>query len=42
VRIAILKIGDVIGEMELIDLQNRSVSVRALEPVDGCQEKIFD
>ena len=32
-RIAVLKVGDVFGEMELIDLQNRSATVRALEPV---------
>jgi len=32
-RIAVLRVGDVIGEMELIDTQNRSASVRALEPV---------
>lgn len=32
-RIAMLKVGDVIGEMELIDMQNRSATVRALEPV---------
>ena len=32
-RIAVLKVGDVIGEMELIDMQNRSATVRALEPV---------
>ena len=32
-RIAVLKVGDVVGEMELIDLQTRSATVRALEPV---------
>lgn len=32
-RIAVLKVGDVVGEMELIDTQGRSASVRALEPV---------
>ena len=32
-RIAVLKVGDVFGEMELIDLQRRSATVRALEPV---------
>ena len=32
-RIAILKVGDVFGEMELIDMQSRSASVRALEAV---------
>lgn len=34
-RIAILKVGDVFGEMELIDMQNRSATVRALEPVSA-------
>ena len=34
-RIALLKVGDVIGEMELIDLQNRSATVRAMEPVSA-------
>lgn len=32
-RIAVLKVGDVFGEMELLDLQHRSASVRALVPV---------
>ncbi len=32
-RIATLGVGDVFGEMELIDMQSRSASVRALEPV---------
>lgn len=32
-RIAVLKVGDVFGEMELIDMQRRSATVRALEPV---------
>lgn len=32
-RIAVLKTGDVFGEMELIDTQRRSATVRALEPV---------
>ncbi len=32
-RIAILKVGDVFGEMELIDMQRRSATVRALDPV---------
>ncbi|TLD47259.1 MAG: CRP-like cAMP-activated global transcriptional regulator [Accumulibacter sp.] len=32
-RIAILHVGDVFGEMELIDMQRRSASIRALEPV---------
>lgn len=32
-RIAVLAVGDVFGEMELIDTQRRSASVRALEPV---------
>ncbi|WP_291992063.1 cyclic nucleotide-binding domain-containing protein [Candidatus Accumulibacter sp. ACC003] len=32
-RIAILKVGDVFGEMELIDMQRRSATVRALESV---------
>ena len=34
-RIAILKVGDVFGEMELIDMQRRSATVRALEPVSA-------
>jgi hypothetical protein len=42
VPITILKIGDVIGERELIDLQNQWLTVRALEPIDRSQEKIFD
>ncbi len=32
-RLAIREVGDSIGEMTLIDIQNRSASVRALEPV---------
>lgn len=32
-RIAILQVGDVFGEMELIDTQRRSATIRALEPV---------
>ncbi len=32
-RIAILGVGDVFGEMELIDMQRRSASIRALESV---------
>ena len=32
-RIAVLKVGDVFGEMELLDTQHRSATVRALEPV---------
>ena len=32
-RIAVLKVGDVFGEMELIDTQRRSATVRALESV---------
>ncbi|HPT50757.1 MAG TPA: cyclic nucleotide-binding domain-containing protein [Accumulibacter sp.] len=32
-RIAVLKVGDVFGEMELIDMQRRSATVRAMEPV---------
>lgn len=32
-RIAVLGVGDVFGEMELIDMQRRSASVRALEAV---------
>ncbi|MCM8635015.1 cyclic nucleotide-binding domain-containing protein [Accumulibacter sp.] len=31
--IALLSVGDVFGEMELIDMQYRSASIRALEPV---------
>lgn len=34
-RIAVLHVGDVFGEMELIDLQRRSATVRALEPVSA-------
>lgn len=34
-RIATLGVGDVFGEMELIDMQRRSASVRALEPVSA-------
>lgn len=34
-RIAILQVGDVFGEMELIDMQRRSATVRALEPVSA-------
>ena len=34
-RIAVLGVGDVFGEMELIDLQPRSATVRALEPVEA-------
>ncbi|MEH6473928.1 MAG: cyclic nucleotide-binding domain-containing protein [Halopseudomonas sp.] len=33
VRLAVRSIGDSVGEMALIDVQNRSASVRALEPV---------
>jgi len=33
VKLAELQAGDVFGEMELIDIQPRSASVRALEPV---------
>ena len=32
-RIAVLSVGDVFGEMELIDMQRRSATVRALEAV---------
>ena len=32
-RIAVLHVGDVFGEMELLDTQHRSATVRALEPV---------
>lgn len=32
-RIAVLNVGDVFGEMELIDMQRRSATVRALEAV---------
>jgi len=32
-RIAVLNVGDVFGEMELIDMQRRSASIRALQPV---------
>ena len=32
-RIAVLTVGDVFGEMELIDMQRRSATVRALESV---------
>ncbi|MDS4014769.1 MAG: cyclic nucleotide-binding domain-containing protein [Candidatus Accumulibacter sp.] len=34
-RIATLGVGDVFGEMELIDMQCRSATVRALEPVSA-------
>lgn len=34
-RIAVLNVGDVFGEMELIDMQRRSATVRALEPVSA-------
>ncbi|HRD93460.1 MAG TPA: cyclic nucleotide-binding domain-containing protein [Accumulibacter sp.] len=34
-RIAVLKVGDVFGEMELLDTQSRSATVRALEPVSA-------
>ncbi len=34
-RIAVLKVGDVFGEMELIDMQHRSATVRTLEPVSA-------
>jgi CRP/FNR family cyclic AMP-dependent transcriptional regulator len=34
-RLAVLKVGDVFGEMELIDMQRRSATVRALEPVEA-------
>ncbi|WP_300337429.1 cyclic nucleotide-binding domain-containing protein [Accumulibacter sp.] len=33
--IAVLKVGDVFGEMELLDTQSRSATVRALEPVSA-------
>ncbi|HNH25247.1 MAG TPA: cyclic nucleotide-binding domain-containing protein, partial [Accumulibacter sp.] len=33
-QIAVLQKGDVFGEMELIDLQRRSASIRALTPVN--------
>jgi len=32
-RIAVLQVGDVFGEMELIDMQRRSASIRALRQV---------
>ena len=32
-RIAVLDVGDVFGEMELIDMQRRSARIRALQPV---------
>ena len=32
-RIAVLHVGDVFGEMELLDTQHRSATIRALEPV---------
>jgi len=34
-RIAVLHVGDVFGEMELIDMQRRSATVRAIEPVSA-------
>lgn len=34
-RIAVLRVGDVFGEMELVDMQPRSATVRALEPVSA-------
>ncbi len=34
-RIAVLRKGDVFGEMEVIDMQARSASIRALEPVNA-------
>ena len=34
-RIAVLDVGDVFGEMELIDMQRRSATVRAVEPVSA-------
>ncbi|MBL8397157.1 MAG: cyclic nucleotide-binding domain-containing protein [Candidatus Accumulibacter sp.] len=34
-RIAVLQKGDVFGEMELIDMQRRSASIRALTPVNA-------
>jgi CRP-like cAMP-binding protein len=34
-RIAVLNVGDVFGEMELVDMQPRSATVRALEAVSA-------
>jgi len=34
-RIAVLKVGDVFGEMEFLATQSRSATVRALEPVSA-------
>jgi CRP/FNR family cyclic AMP-dependent transcriptional regulator len=43
-RIAVLGVGDVFGEMEVIDMQRRSATVRALEPVTAlalCNGDLF-
>ena len=34
-RLAVLRQGDTFGEMELIDVQSRSASIKALEPVSA-------
>lgn len=45
VRLAVLHEGDTFGEMELVDVQSRSASVRALEPLTVLalsSEDLFD
>ncbi len=44
-RLAVLQEGETFGEMELVDVQNRSASVRALEPLTVLalsSEDLFD